>query len=117
MIGALEVWHVAELLLGGCCRRVHSGYIGGPLRCPDIQAMIASGALERGLQKPGACSHAHWGEGGALGMPFVPTRSFLGTDFVERAHQPPGVFRAQAAARNGVALRWPPAGAVAGGPA
>jgi|DewCreStandDraft_2_1066082.scaffolds.fasta_scaffold01608_13 glutaconate CoA-transferase subunit A len=88
VVGASEVWHVTELVLAGCCRRIRSGYIAGPLRCPDIQAMMASGELE--YEDYSNQGLALMLMAGALGIPFIPTRSFLGTDYLERAEHHPG---------------------------
>ncbi len=88
LVGASVVWPTTELVLAGCCRRIRSGYIGGPLRCRDIEAMMATGELE--YEDYSNQGLALMLMAGALGIPFIPTRSFLGTDYLERAEEHPG---------------------------
>ena len=80
VVGA-SVSEVAALLyITGCARRTISGYIGGVVR----------GTLVAGLMERGELQYEDYSNqsltvmflAGALGIPFISTKTFLGTDFL-----------------------------------
>lgn len=73
------------LMLGDCCDRVTSGYVAGALRRGPIQDMMDSGAVR--YEDYSNQAIALMLMAGALGMPFAPTRSFLGSDFLRPEYQ------------------------------
>lgn len=73
------------LMLAGCADRVRSGYIGGALRPGLITEMMDSGALR--FEDYSNQAIALMLMAGALGIPFIPTRSFLGTDYLDPENQ------------------------------
>ena len=82
------------LFLAGCADRVRTGYISGALRPGPVQELMASGRLR--FEDYSNQAIALMLMAGALGMPFVPTRSFLGTDYIAPANTPqPGGFLEQ----------------------
>lgn len=78
------------MILAGCVDRVLTGYIGGALRPGLITAMMADGRLH--FEDYSNQAIALMLMAGALGIPFIPTRSFLGTDYLrpEYANHPGG---------------------------
>ncbi len=89
VVGASVVWPATELALAGCCRRIRSGYIQGALRPGPVTEMMLSGELQ--YEDYSNQAIALMLMAGALGIPFVPTRSFLGTDYItERTEEHPG---------------------------
>lgn len=68
------------LFLAGCANRVQTGYVGGALRPGRIQDWMASGDLR--FEDYSNQAIALRLMAGALGIPFIPTRSFLGTDYL-----------------------------------
>jgi glutaconate CoA-transferase subunit A len=74
----------------GVANRVKTGYIGGALRPGVVQDMMRDGRLK--YEDYTNQNLALMLMAGALGMPFVPTRSLLGTDYLLRRnlHHPGG---------------------------
>lgn len=70
-----------QMALAGCANRVRTGYISGALRPGPIQQMMDSGELL--YEDYSNQSIALMLMAGALGIPFIPTRSFLGTDYLD----------------------------------
>ncbi|MBI5947294.1 MAG: CoA transferase subunit A [Chloroflexi bacterium] len=68
------------MILGGCVDRVRSGYLGGALRPGVITEMMSDGRLR--YEDYSNQGIALMLMAGALGIPFIPTRSFLGTDYL-----------------------------------
>lgn len=68
------------LIPAGCVDRVRTGYLGAALRPGVAQEMIAAGELR--VEDYSNQSIALMLMAGALGLPFIPTRSFLGTDYL-----------------------------------
>jgi glutaconate CoA-transferase subunit A len=81
VVGASNVWPCTELVVAGCCRRVRTGYVAGALRPGYIQDLMARGELE--YEDYSNQGIALMLMAGALGIPFVPTRSFLGSDYLD----------------------------------
>lgn len=79
IVGASVVWQATELIMAGCCRRVRSGYLQGAMR-PDIAALMSTGELE--YEDYSNQTLALMLMAGALGIPCIPTRSFLGSDYL-----------------------------------
>ncbi len=73
------------LFLGGCADRVRSGYIAGALRPGLVQDMMEDGSLK--YEDYSNQGIALMLMAGALGIPFIPTRSFLGTDYLRADYQ------------------------------
>jgi len=84
VVGASVVWPATELALGGCCRRIRSGYIQGALRPGPVQEMMERGEIQ--YEDYSNQAIALMLMAGALGIPFIPTRSFLGTDYLHLEH-------------------------------
>jgi glutaconate CoA-transferase, subunit A len=79
------------LFLGGNANRVRSGYVAGALRPGTVQDMMESGALK--YEDYSNQAIALMLMAGALGIPFIPTRSFLGSDYLRPEYQDhPGGF-------------------------
>lgn len=68
------------LMLAGCVDRVRTGYIGGALRPGPVTGMMESGDLR--YEDYSNQAIALMLMAGALGIPFIPTRSFLGSDYL-----------------------------------
>lgn len=69
------------LFMGGCANRVRSGYIAAALRPGVVQDMMNSGELK--FEDYSNQAIALMLMAGALGIPFIPTRSFLGSDYLD----------------------------------
>ena len=69
------------MMLAGCADRVSSGYIGGALRPGLTTEMMDDGRLR--FEDYSNQAIALMLMAGALGIPFIPTRSFLGTDYLK----------------------------------
>lgn len=81
------------LFLGGCANRVRSGYVAAALRPGLVQDMMADGSLK--YEDYSNQGIALMLMAGALGIPFIPTRSFLGADYLKPEYQRhPGGFLA-----------------------
>ena len=79
------------LIMGGCADRVRSGYIAAALRPGAVQDMMNSGDLK--YEDYSNQAIALMLMAGALGIPFIPTRSFLGTDYLDpRNIDHPGAY-------------------------
>ena len=76
------------LVMAGCADRVRAGYIASALRPGAITAMMESGELK--YEDYSNQAIALMLMAGALGIPFIPTKSFLGTDYLDpkNAHHP-----------------------------
>ena len=73
------------LFMAGCANRVRSGYIAGALRPGAVTAMMDDGRLH--FEDYSNQAIALMLMAGALGIPFIPTRSFLGTDYLRPDYQ------------------------------
>jgi glutaconate CoA-transferase subunit A len=71
------------LIMAGCVSRVRTGYIGAALRPGVVQDMMTSGELK--FEDYSNQAIALMLMAGALGIPFIPTRSFLGSDYLDPA--------------------------------
>ncbi|MCC7363998.1 MAG: CoA transferase subunit A [Dehalococcoidia bacterium] len=79
------------LFLGGCANRVRSGYVASALRPGLVQDMMNDGSLK--YEDYSNQGIALMLMAGALGVPFIPTRSFLGSDYLREEYQEhPGGF-------------------------
>jgi glutaconate CoA-transferase subunit A len=79
------------LIMGGCADRVSGGYLAAALRPGAVTAMMADGRLK--FEDYSNQAIALMLMAGALGIPFIPTRSFLGTDYLAmRTHDHPGGY-------------------------
>ncbi len=79
------------LFVAGCANRTRSGYLAGALRPGTVQNAMASGKLRFEDYSNQAISLMLMA--GALGIPFIPTRSFLGTDYLRTDYtRHPGGF-------------------------
>ncbi len=83
VVGASVVWPGTELVMAGACRRIRSGYMSGALRPGDFTSLMDSGELQ--YEDYSNQAIALMLMGGALGVPFIPTRTFLGTDYLSPA--------------------------------
>ena len=82
------------LFMAGCANRVSSGYIAGALRPGPVQDMMDSGELK--YEDYSNQAVALMLMAGALGIPFIPTRSFLGSDYLKPEYQQhPGGHRGE----------------------
>jgi glutaconate CoA-transferase, subunit A len=82
------------LFLAGCADRVRTGYISGALRPGPVQELMADGRLR--FEDYSNQAIALMLMAGALGIPYIPTRSFLGTDYITPENTPqPGGYLAQ----------------------
>ena len=80
------------LFVAGCANRTRSGYLAGALRPGTVQNAMASGKLR--YEDYSNQAIALMLMAGALGIPFIPTRSFLGTDYLRTDYtRHPGGFR------------------------
>jgi len=68
------------LFMDGCANRVRAGYVAAALRPGVVQDMMADGRLR--FEDYSNQGIALMLMAGALGIPFIPTRSFLGTDYL-----------------------------------
>ena len=92
VIGASVGGQATLLILAGCCDRVTSGYIGGALRPGPVQDLMSSGALRYDDYSNGAIAMMLMA--GAFGLPFVPMKWFLGTDYLQPEFEDhPAAFR------------------------
>ncbi len=79
------------LIMGGCADRVRTGYIAAALRPGAVQDMMSNGDLR--YEDYSNQAIALMLMAGALGIPFIPTRSFLGTDYLDPANiEHPGAY-------------------------
>ncbi len=69
------------MALAGCADRMSTGYIGGALRPGLTTQMMDDGRLR--FEDYSNQAIALMLMAGALGIPFIPTRSFLGTDYLK----------------------------------
>jgi len=69
-----------QLFMAGCSKRTRTGYIGAALRPGVIQDRMSAGDFE--YEDYSNQAIALMLMAGALGIPFIPTRSFLGTDYL-----------------------------------
>lgn len=91
LVGGSIGLQATQMILAGCVDRVRAGYIGGALRPGPVQEMMDSGELR--FEDYSNQAIALMLMAGALGIPFIPTRSFLGTDYLdERVRDHPGGF-------------------------
>ena len=82
------------LMLAGCVDRVSTGYIGGALRPGAVTGMMDSGELK--YEDYSNQAIALMLMAGALGIPFIPTRSFLGSDYLAPEYRDhPGSYRGE----------------------
>jgi glutaconate CoA-transferase subunit A len=72
---------MSHFIMAGCMDRVRSGYIGGALRPGLISEKMASGELKFEDYSNGAIAMMLMA--GAYGLPFVPMKWFLGTDYLK----------------------------------
>ena len=73
------------LFLSGCADRTRTGYIGGALRPGAVTQAMAEGRLR--YEDYSNQAIALMLMAGALGIPFIPTRSFLGSDYLRPEYQ------------------------------
>ncbi len=85
LVGASLVYQATMLVLAGCADRVRTGYIQGALRPGSITERMADGRLR--FEDYSNQGIALMLMAGALGIPFIPTRSFLGTDYLAPENQ------------------------------
>jgi glutaconate CoA-transferase subunit A len=79
------------LFLAGCADRTRTGYIGGALQPGAVTEAMADGRLR--YEDYSNQAIALMLMAGALGIPFIPTRSFLGSDYLRPEFQDhPGGF-------------------------
>lgn len=71
------------LIMAGCADRVRTGYLGAALRPGAVQDMMTTGQLK--YEDYSNQAIALMLMAGALGIPFIPTRSFLGSDYLDPA--------------------------------
>lgn len=69
------------IIMAGLANRVSSGYLAGALRPGVIQDMMSDGSLK--YEDYSNQAIALMLMAGALGLPFIPTRAFLGTDYLD----------------------------------
>lgn len=69
------------LIMGGCANRASSGYLAGALRPGAMTEMMSDGRFK--YEDYSNQAIALMLMAGALGIPFIPTRSFLGTDYLD----------------------------------
>ena len=78
-------------IMAGCADRVRAGYVAAALRPGVVSEMMASGELQ--YEDYSNQGIALMLMAGALGIPFIPTRSFLGTDYLDgRNTNHPGAY-------------------------
>ena len=85
VVGASAVFPASELILAGCCSRVRTGYLQAAMQSPQVAEMMARGELE--YEDYSNQAIAMMLMAGALGIPFIPTRSFLGTGYLAAENQ------------------------------
>jgi glutaconate CoA-transferase subunit A len=91
MIGASVGPQGTLLIMGGCANRVRTGYLAAALRPGLVQDMMADGSFK--YEDYSNQAIALMLMAGALGIPFIPTRSFLGTDYLDpRNVDHPGAY-------------------------
>ena len=73
------------MMLAGCTDRTSAGYIGGALRPGQVTEMMDDGRLR--FEDYSNQAIALMLMAGALGIPFIPTRSFLGTDYLKPEYE------------------------------
>lgn len=73
------------LVMAGCANRIRSGYIAGALRPGAITERMENGTLR--FEDYSNQAIALMLMAGALGIPFIPTRSFLGSDYLREEYQ------------------------------
>jgi glutaconate CoA-transferase subunit A len=81
MIGASVGPQGSLLIMGGCADRVRTGYLAAALRPGLVQDMMSDGTFK--YEDYSNQAIALMLMAGALGIPFIPTRSFLGTDYLD----------------------------------
>lgn len=72
------------LIMGGCANRVRTGYLAAALRPGAVQDMMTAGDLK--YEDYSNQAIALMLMAGGLGIPFIPTRSFLGSDYLDPAN-------------------------------
>lgn len=90
LVGGSLNHQASLLLLAGCADRVRTGYLAAALRPGIVQRRMAAGDLRVTDYSNG--SIALMLMAGALGMPFIATRSFLGTDYLEPGGDRPSLL-------------------------
>ncbi len=94
IVGASVGGQATLFFLAGCADRTRTGYIGGALRPGAVTRAMAEGRLR--YEDYSNQAIALMLMAGALGIPFIPTRSFLGTDYLRPEYQDhPGGFLGQ----------------------
>ena len=79
------------LIMSGCADRVRTGYLAAALRPGPVTAMMNDGSFK--YEDYSNQAIALMLMAGALGIPFIPTRSFLGSDYLdERNAAHPGAY-------------------------
>jgi len=73
------------MIMAGCVSRVRTGYLAGALRPGVVQDLMASGKLR--FEDYSNQAIALMLMAGALGIPFIPTRSFLGSDYLKTEYR------------------------------
>ncbi len=81
MIGASVGPQGTLLIMGRCADRVRTGYLAAALRPGLVQDMMSDGTFK--YEDYSNQAIALMLMAGALGIPFIPTRSFLGTDYLD----------------------------------
>lgn len=84
IVGASIPMGAALLYITGCATRTIAGYIGGIVRGTLVAELMERGELE--YEDYSNQSMTLMFLAGALGIPFIPTRTFLGTDFLNGEH-------------------------------
>jgi glutaconate CoA-transferase, subunit A len=91
VVGASVGGQGTLFVLSGCANRMRTGYIGGALRPGMITQAMNDGTLQ--FEDYSNQAIALMLMAGALGIPFIPTRSFLGSDYLRPEYQEhPGGF-------------------------
>jgi glutaconate CoA-transferase subunit A len=85
LVGASLGGQATELIMAGCCSAVQTGYLGGALRPGPIQDRMADGRLRFDDSSNGAIAMMLLA--GAFGLPFVPVKWFLGTDYLRPEYE------------------------------
>jgi len=80
LVGASLLQQATLLILAGCVGRLMTGYLGGALRSKLLRDLMARGELK--YEDYSNQSQTLMLMAGALGIPFIPTRTFLGSDFL-----------------------------------
>ena len=79
-VGASNTLTSNFLALSGCCNRIETGYMGGALFNGPIGEMMRDGRIR--YEDYSNLTITLRLMAGALGMPFIPSNSFLGTDYL-----------------------------------